>query len=71
MKPDCDNPVSLTPSSVVDQEYTIQDVALLYTFDEFTSDPYGCPITYTYTIVDSSGAAALTSFDPLARSFTI
>ena len=45
----CDEPVSVMPSTLENQEYTITDNANLpYVFDVYTADPLWCAITYTY-----------------------
>ena len=45
----CDNPVSVTPSTLQNQEYTITDnPSAPYQIDVYTADPVWCDITYTY-----------------------
>ena len=67
----CDKPVNLAASAVVNQQYTITDTFKTYTVPEFTPDPAWCAITYTYSIVDVAGDAAVTFNDDAAvREFT-
>jgi len=65
----CDNPVSVTPSTLSAQEYTITQSYFSYEVPVYVSSPTWCAITYTYTITDAAGSAALT-FDPTTRTFT-
>ena len=65
----CDNPVSVTPSTLSAQEYTITQSAFTYEVPVYVSNPAWCAITYTYSITDTAGSAALT-FDPTTRTFT-
>ena len=51
----CDEPVSVTASTLTDQEYTITANAATYTVPVYTADPSWCAITYTYTITNSAG----------------
>ena len=67
----CDKPVNLAASTVVNQEYTITDISKTYTVPDFTPDPAWCAITYTYSVVDAAGDAAVTFNDDAAvREFT-
>ena len=67
----CDAPVSVTPSALTNQAYTITDTALPYQFPVYTADPVWCDITYTYTITDVSGDAAVSfNADATVRTFT-
>jgi len=62
----CDEPVSVTASTLTDQEYTITDNVATYTVPVYTANPSWCAITYTYTIKDSEGnVVGNVSFDPL------
>ena len=67
----CDVPVSVASSTLTSQEYTITDTAKTYQIPVFTANPAWCEITYTYTIADVSGDAAV-SFNSVAtdRTFT-
>jgi len=65
----CDNPVSVTPSTLSAQEYTITQSAFTYEVPAYVSNPTWCAITYTYSITDAAGSAALT-FDQTTRTFT-
>jgi hypothetical protein len=65
----CDNPVSVTPSTLSAQEYTITQSSFSYEVPVYVSSPTWCAITYTYTIADAAGNTALT-FDPTTRTFT-
>ena len=65
----CDNPVSVTPSTISAQEYTITQPSFSYQVPVYVSNPTWCAIIYTYSITDSAGSAALT-FDPTTRTFT-
>ena len=59
----CDDPVSVSPSTLTDQEYTITQNAFDYQVPVYTADPLWCDISYTYTITDVAGDGALI-FDP-------
>ena len=65
----CDNPVSVTPSTLTTQEYTITQSSFTYQVPVYVSSPVWCAIGYTHTITDVAGDAALT-FDPTTRTFT-
>ena len=65
----CDKPLSVTPSTLSAQEYTITQSAFIYEVPVYVSNPNWCAITYSYSIVDAAGSAALT-FDPTTRTFT-
>ena len=65
----CDDPVSVTPSGLTDQEYTITQGAFDYVVPVYTADPLWCAIEYSYTISDTLGNSALT-FDGSSRAFT-
>lgn len=65
----CDNPVSVTASTLSAQEYTITESSFTYQVPGYVSSPVWCAITYTYTITDVAGDAALT-FDSTTRTFT-
>ena len=43
----------------MNQEYTVTQTALSYSFDTHTADPVWCAISYTYSVTDTSGASAL------------
>jgi len=67
----CDEPVSIAPSVLDAQEYTITDTAKTYTIPVFISDPAWCAITYTYTVTDVSGSPAVSfNDDAMVRQFT-
>ena len=66
----CPQPNTLTASVLVDQEYSITDTALLYTFDPFTADPVTCGITYTYAVSDPAGDPVIFAFDGATQTFT-
>ena len=66
---DCKTLTSITASTMVPQEYTITDTAKTYQFEPFTTDPPGCPVTYTY-LITPGGAADAISFDEPTRTFT-
>lgn len=51
------------------QEYTITDLAQTYTFDPFTSEPEGCPITYSY-VLNPPAAINVVAFDEASLTFT-
>ena len=55
---------------MVPQEYTITDNAKTYQFMPFTTDPPGCPVTYTY-LVTPPAAQDVVSFDESTRTFTL
>ena len=55
----CDSPVSIIPSTLSDQEYTITQNKFTYQVPVYTSDPSWCEITYSYTITDFAGDAAV------------
>ena len=59
---DCSNPVSLTASAPVNQEYTITDTAKTYQIPAFVWEPPFCPITYTYSVAAIMGETVV-SFD--------
>ena len=65
----CPQPNTLTASVLVDQEYSITDAALTYTFDPFTADPVTCGIIYTYTVPDPAGDPVIVAFDGATRTF--
>ena len=55
----CDKPVHLAASTVVNQEYTITDISKTYTVPDFTPNPAWCAITYSYSVADTTGGAAV------------
>ena len=59
----CDDPVIVTASSLIAQEYTITDSPAIYQIPVFIADPLWCDISYSYAITDISGDASL-SFNP-------
>ena len=66
----CDVPFSLTASNLVNQEYTITAAVKNYQVPVFTSDPVWCEITYSYTITNLAGDAAVSfNNDPIVREF--
>ena len=65
----CDEPIRVTPSALVDQEYTITQNLFEYQIPVYTADPLWCVITYTYTITDTAGDEALT-FVQDSRTFS-
>ena len=65
----CDIPVSLTASTLTDQEYTITQDLFTYQVPVYTVDPAWCAITYTYIITDPAGDAAVL-FDDSTQIFT-
>ena len=68
---DCSNPVFITESAPVDQEYTITDTAKTYQIPAFTWAPPFCPITYSHTVMSPAADSAI-SFDSgqAVRRFT-
>ena len=56
----CASDVVITPSFMVPQEYTITDPAKIYQFMPYTTDPPGCPVTYTYLVNPGAAANAIT-----------
>ena len=53
------------------QEYTITGTAKTYEITPFTSDPAWCAVTYTYSISDPAGDAAVSfNDDASVREFT-
>ena len=56
----CDQPVSLTASTLAAQEYTITDNSKDYQVDAYTSDPVWCDITYTFSVDAVAGGSAVT-----------
>ena len=66
---ECKNPISITASFMVPQEYTISDTAKTYQIMPFTTDPPGCPVTYTYA-VGPPAAQDVVSFDEATLTFT-
>ena len=54
---------------MVPQEYTISDTAKTYQIMPFTTDPPGCPVTYTYA-VGPPAAQDVVSFDEATLTFT-
>ena len=67
----CDQPVSLTASTLAAQEYTITDNSKDYQVDAYTSDPAWCDITYTFSVDAVSGGSAVTfNADATVRTFT-
>lgn len=65
----CDEPVSVTPSVLTDQEYTIIETELDYIVPPYTVDPSWCAISYSYTVTAIDGDSAL-SFDDVTPKFT-
>ena len=66
----CDNPVSVTASTLSDQFYTITQNAFEYQFPVYAVSPTWCTITYAYAITNSVGAAAINKFSSTTRTFT-
>lgn len=66
----CKNPTALTPSDLIDQEYTITDNKVLYQFPAFTVEPEQCAIRYSMS-VDNDSALKVVSLDsdPSVRQF--
>ena len=62
--------LTLTASTLVDQEYFITDTPLVYTFDAFTVYESWCVFTYSYVSSDVAVDAAI-SFDDTLRTFTV
>ena len=60
----CDKPVSVTASGLTDQFYTITQSAFDYKMPVYTANPSWCAISYTYTITDLTGDAAIYKWDP-------
>ena len=70
----CAEPVSITPSAMDPQYYTITADALEYQLIPFVTDPFGCPVEYTYTVDPVSDIPAmmqLGTFDADTGIFTI
>ena len=66
----CQNPYSLNPTSILnDYEYVITDYAIEYQITPFEVDPDRCQLTYTFSVTDSAGEAAV-SFDADTLTFT-
>ena len=65
----CDSPVSVTASTMVPQEYIVAADAKPYQISPFTTDPPGCPITYTF-LVNPPGATDVVAFDDATLTFT-
>lgn len=51
----CDEPVSVTSSTLVNQEYTISQASFDYTIPVFVADPDWCEIVYTYDVTHPDG----------------
>ena len=66
----CDAPVSLVPSTLTDQEYTITQNEDSYQVPAFDADPIWCDITYSYSVSDPSGDKAIISFDAATQTFS-
>ena len=65
----CDAPLSVTPTVLGDQEYTITQPSFDYTFVAFTADPSWCATSYSYSVTQASGDDA-TAFNDAALTFT-
>jgi hypothetical protein len=61
----CDEPQSISASTLVDQEYTVTGALKPYKFDAFTVDPAWCAITYTYTVEELTGSGGASNIDQL------
>ena len=68
--PSCPTPITLDPSDLVDQEYTLTSTSVPYTFDAYPVDPPICDITYTYNFAEATGAPVVSVFDSDSRTFT-
>ena len=66
----CDKPLSVTASALTNQFYTITQNAFDYKFPAYTVSPTWCTITYTYTITNSAGDAAINKWSPTTQTFT-
>ena len=56
----CDEPISVTASTLANQEYTITQSNLDYQVPPYVASPTWCEITYSYSIMGPAGDAALT-----------
>ena len=66
----CTTPITLDPSVLVDQEYTLTGPSVPYTFDAFPVDPPICDITYTHSFAEATGTTVVSVFDSDSRTFT-
>lgn len=64
----CDEPTSVTPSTLLDQEYTIMQASFDYIVPIFEAVPSWCAISYTYSITAIEGDKALV-FDAATPKF--
>lgn len=62
--------LTITPSTLTDQEYTITDTVFSYQFDAFTVDPPECSLDYSFSVTDAAGTAAIQNFDSVTRTFS-
>ena len=60
----CSNPVSLTASNTVDQQYYLADDKLVYQLQPFTVDPPDCDIDYELSQDGSSVVGAILEDGP-------
>jgi hypothetical protein len=67
----CADMVSISPSTLVDQEYTLTGPAKNYKIDAFTTDPLNCAIVYSFDASDEKVLDAVQfNNDQAARRFT-
>ena len=67
----CENPKSLTASTLTDQEYTITDAEKKYVVPLFTIDPSWCDVVYSFSVEEPEGQFAVKfSADQNVREFT-
>ena len=64
----CDAPVGITSYELVDQEYTVTQTLFAYQIPPFVANPLWCDITYSYSVTDVAGDAAIT-FDTVTQTF--
>ena len=68
----CDEQALITAQPLSDQDYTITNTAKSYEVPAYAVTPLWCAITYTYSVTDFAGNAALTFDDAQEnRVFTI
>lgn len=59
----CDEPNSISPSVLVDQEYTVTGAVKQYQIDDFYANPTGCDITYSYSVTELNGSGEVSNID--------